>query len=376
MKQLGLYVHIPFCVKKCNYCDFLSAPATKQVQKSYLDTLKKEIMRKKDEWQEYEVDTIFIGGGTPTSVPYEELMQVIECIKTQYHLTKDCEISMECNPGSVSFEALKAYKGVGVNRLSIGLQTTENELLQSLGRIHTYEQFLDTFSMARKVGFDNVNIDIMSALPKQTQKGYEETLKKIVALEPEHISAYSLIVEEGTPFFDMYQQDLLCLPSEEEERNMYYKTKEILEKAGYFRYEISNYAKNGYECRHNKRYWSRKEYLGLGLGASSFVKDTRYKNDDHLSSYMKEEGFLKQYEVEKLSEKDSMEEFMFLGLRMIEGVSKLEFHQRFRKDIEEVYGEVIHQLKSQALIEEKKERICLTEYGIDVSNIVFAEFLL
>lgn len=376
MKQLGLYVHIPFCVKKCNYCDFLSAPATKQVQKSYLDTLKKEIMRKRDEWQEYEVDTIFIGGGTPTSVPYEELTQVIECIKTQYHLTKDCEISMECNPGSVSFEALKAYKGVGVNRLSIGLQTTENELLQSLGRIHTYEQFLDTFSMARKVGFDNVNIDIMSALPKQTQKGYEETLKKIVALEPEHISAYSLIVEEGTPFFDMYQQDLLCLPSEEEERNMYYKTKEILEKAGYFRYEISNYAKNGYECRHNKRYWSRKEYLGLGLGASSFVKGTRYKNDDHLSSYMKEEGFLKQYEVEKLSEKDSMEEFMFLGLRMIEGVSKAEFHQRFRKDIEEVYGEVIHQLKSQALIEEKKERICLTEYGIDVSNTVFAEFLL
>ncbi len=375
MKQIGLYIHIPFCVKKCNYCDFLSAPANIQVQNSYMDVLHKEIRKKATAYKEDIVDTIFIGGGTPTLVPYEKLVQVIRCMKEEYHLSNTCEITMECNPGTVTIESLKAYKEAGINRLSIGLQSTDDELLKTLGRIHSYEQFLETYQMARKVGFDNINVDIMSGLPNQTLKQYEDTLKKVVALGVEHISAYSLIVEEGTPFFESYEKEQLPLPKEDIERQMYYQTKEILEAAGYRRYEISNYAKKGYECRHNIRYWIRKEYLGLGLGASSLIQNVRYKNVEKLSTYL-EDGYMGQVEVETLSKKDCMEEFMFLGLRMMKGVSKKEFADAFHVSIGEIYGGVLETLKSQKLIREKDGRIFLTERGIDVSNVVLAEFLL
>lgn len=375
MKKLGLYVHIPFCVKKCNYCDFLSAPATNQVQMAYMDVLQKEIKEKATEYSKWSVDTVFIGGGTPTCVPYEALAQIFCALKENFHFDEDCEITMECNPGTVTKEALKVYKEAGINRLSIGLQSTDNELLKTLGRIHTYEQFLETYYLSREAGFDNINVDIMSALPNQTLGQYEDTLKKIVNLGIEHISAYSLIVEEGTPFYELYEKDRLSLPDEEVERDMYYKTEEVLAAAGFSRYEISNYAKKGYECRHNVRYWVRKPYIGFGLGASSFFNNTRYKNVSALDEYMTDDGYLKKEEVEHLSENESMEEFMFLGLRLMKGVSKTEFFKAFKTQMEDIYGDVLIKLTKQGLIKEENDRIFLTAYGIDVSNMVFSEFL-
>lgn len=376
MKKLGLYIHIPFCQRKCNYCDFLSAPATKQVQNAYMETLQKEIREKATEYREWSVDTVFIGGGTPTSVSYEMLVEMVETVKAEFCLENGCEITMECNPGTVTLEALKAYRSVGINRLSIGLQSTDDELLKKLGRIHNYEEFSETYRWAREAGFDNINVDIMSALPNQTLEQYEETLQKVVSLGVEHISAYSLIVEEGTPFFDWYEQDKLMLPDEDTERQMYYKTKEVLEKAGYFHYEISNYAKKGFECLHNVRYWVRKPYLGLGLGASSFVEGERYKNVSDLNEYITDNGYRKKEDAELLSEREAMEEFMFLGLRLTKGVSKVQFKKEFGKAISVVYAEVIEELQRQQLIEEDEDRVWLTEYGVDVSNVVLSEFLL
>lgn len=376
MEKLGLYIHIPFCIKKCNYCDFLSAPATTQVQNAYMDILQKEIEKKATEYRDFAVDTVFIGGGTPTSVPYEKIVELLLTLKENFKLEKDCEITMECNPGTVTKEALSAYKKAGINRLSIGLQSTDNGLLKKLGRIHTYEQFLDTFLWAREVGFENINVDVMSALPNQSLTQYEDTLQKIVDLGVEHISAYSLIVEEGTPFFEWYENGNLTLPNEDTEREMYYKTEEILAAAGFRRYEISNYAKKGFESRHNIKYWVRKPYIGLGLGASSFFGNMRYKNVSKLSDYMDNAGYMQKEETEQLTKNDAMEEFMFLGLRLMEGVSKTEFLAYFGTNIENVYGEVLTKLKKQDLIEEKNDRIFLTKYGIDVSNTVLSEFLL
>ena len=376
MKRLGLYIHIPFCVKKCNYCDFLSAPANKQVQMAYMETLQKEIEEKATEYKEYCVDTIFVGGGTPSSVPYETIVSLMETVKEHFVLLEECEVTMECNPGTVTKEALLAYAAAGINRLSIGLQTTDDSLLKELGRIHTYEQFLETYEWAREAGFSNINVDIMSGLPNQTLEQYEETLCKILELSVEHISSYSLIVEEGTPFYKLYEEDKLSLPSEETERQMYYRTGEILKEAGFNRYEISNYAKEGYECRHNVRYWVRENYLGLGLGASSMVENTRFKNTEWLDEYLLENKYMEKTEVQNLTPNECMEEFMFLGLRMTKGISKKAFSETFGVAVETVYREVLERLKEQKLIAEEGDLIFLTEYGLDVSNRVWVEFLL
>ena len=376
MKKLGLYIHIPFCVKKCDYCDFLSAPANQQVQMAYMDTLQKEMKEKAIEYKEWCVDTVFIGGGTPTSVPYETIVRTMDTVKDVFSLCEDCEITMECNPGTVTKESLMAYRAAGINRLSIGLQSAEDDLLKKLGRIHTYDQFLQTFEWAREAGFTNINVDLMSALPNQSLLQYEDTLKKIVALNVEHISAYSLIVEEGTPFYKLYEADELSLPDEETERQMYYRTEQVLKEAGYERYEISNYAKKGYPCRHNIRYWEREHYLGLGLGASSLIDNVRFKNTDWLDEYLLENKYMEKTEVQNLSENECMEEFMFLGLRMTDGVSKNKFKEIFGNFMEDVYGNTLTRLKEQELIQEEGDRIFLTKYGLDVSNRVFVEFLL
>ena len=376
MKKMGLYIHIPFCVKKCNYCDFLSAPSSKQVQIAYMDTLQKEIEEKAIAYKDWCVDTIFIGGGTPTSVPYETVVKMMDTVRAEFCLDKDCEITIECNPGTVTSEALKAYRAAGINRLSIGLQSADDELLKELGRIHTYEQFLETFIWARKAGFENINVDVMAGLPGQTLEQYEDTLKKVTELDIAHISAYSLIVEEGTPFFKLYEEDKLDLPDEETERQMYYSTKEILGAAGFNRYEISNYAKKGCECRHNVRYWRREDYLGLGLGASSCMENVRFKNTDWLDEYVMENKYMDKCEVQELSKEECMEEFMFLGLRMTEGVSKTKFEDTFGVTMDKVYGPVLSKLKEQKLIAEEGDLVCLTEYGLDVSNRVWVEFLL
>ncbi|MBR3808498.1 MAG: oxygen-independent coproporphyrinogen III oxidase [Lachnospiraceae bacterium] len=376
MKKLGLYIHIPFCVKKCNYCDFLSAPSSKQVQIAYMDTLQKEIEEKAIAYKDWCVDTIFIGGGTPTSVPYETVVKMMDTVRAEFCLDKDCEITIECNPGTVTSEALKAYRAAGINRLSIGLQSADDELLKELGRIHTYEQFLETYTWARKAGFENINVDVMSGLPGQTLEKYEDTLRKVTELDIAHISAYSLIVEEGTPFFKLYEEDKLDLPDEETERQMYYRTKEILGAAGFKRYEISNYAKEGCECRHNVRYWRREDYLGLGLGASSCMENVRFKNTDWLDEYVMENKYMDKCEVQELSKEECMEEFMFLGLRMTKGVSKTKFADTFGVTMDKVYGPVLSKLKEQNLIAEEGDLVCLTEYGLDVSNRVWVEFLL
>ena len=376
MKKMGLYIHIPFCVKKCNYCDFLSAPSSKQVQIAYMDTLQKEIEEKAIAYKDWCVDTIFIGGGTPTSVPYETIVKMMDTVRAEFCLDKDCEITIECNPGTVTGEALKAYRAAGINRLSIGLQSADDELLKELGRIHTYEQFLETYTWAREAGFENVNVDVMSGLPGQTLEQYEDTLKKVTELDIAHISAYSLIVEEGTPFFKLYEEDKLDLPDEETERQMYYRTKEILGAAGFNRYEISNYAKKGYECRHNVRYWRREDYLGLGLGASSCMENVRFKNTDWLDEYVLESKYMDKCDVQELSSQECMEEFMFLGLRMTKGVSKTKFADTFGVTMNEVYDRALSKLKEQKLIAEEGDFVFLTEYGLDVSNRVWVEFLL
>ena len=376
MKKLGLYIHIPFCQKKCNYCDFLSAPANKQVQIAYMDILKKEIKEKSIEYKAYCVDTVFIGGGTPTCVPYETIVNMMIAVKESFFLTEDCEITIECNPGTVTKESLENYRKAGINRLSIGLQSTDNTILKELGRIHTFEQFLETFKLAREVGFTNINVDLMSGLPNQTLKQYETSLLEILKLNVEHISAYSLIVEEGTPFYKLYEEDKLFLPDEETERKMYYLTKEKLMAAGLSRYEISNYAKAGYECKHNARYWIREDYLGLGLGASSMVNNVRFKNTEWLDEYLTENKYMEKIEEQSLSITECMEEFMFLGLRMTKGVSKERFYETFGSSIEEIYGKVVTKLKEQGLLEEEGDFIRLTEYGQDVSNRVWVEFLL
>ena len=347
MKKLGLYIHIPFCVKKCNYCDFLSAPANKQVQIAYMETLQKEIEEKAIEYKEWIVDTVFIGGGTPTSVPHETIVNTMETIKKEFALTKDCEITMECNPGTVTMEAMNAYAAAGINRISIGLQSADDGLLKTLGRIHTYEQFLDSYNYARNAGIQNINVDIMSGLPSQTIEQYTDTLKKVADLGVEHISAYSLIVEEGTPFYKLYEEEKLELPDEDTEREMYYQTGTMLKQYGFLRYEISNYAKNGFECKHNKRYWQRDNYLGIGLGAASFIENTRYKNTEWLDEYLIENKYLEKNEIQNLSKEECMEEFMFLGLRMTKGISKTEFKESFGVLVEDVYGKVIEKLTSQ-----------------------------
>lgn len=375
-KALSIYVHIPFCVQKCAYCDFLSAPADVGTQEQYLHQLMKEISQKAAQYaQDYIVKTIFIGGGTPTSVPSSLLCEVLQTIQQCFTVEAQAEISMECNPGTVDEKALQVYRDAGVNRLSIGLQSTQDRLLRKLGRIHTFEQFLTTYQAARRVGFDNINIDLMSALPDQTLEDYEQTLETILALEPEHISAYSLIVEEGTPFYEME----LALPDEDTERKMYERTKQILAQKGYVRYEISNYAKREKECKHNLVYWQRGEYLGLGIGAASLLKhsaleEVRLKNNSDLNTYLA--GDFSYEEEETLSRKDAMEEFFFLGLRTMQGVSLFDFVEQFGEDTITWFEEAITQNIREGLLEQQGEWLRLTDKGIDVSNVVFARFLL
>ena len=383
-KELEIYIHIPFCVKKCAYCDFLSGPQDKETIERYVSRLLKEIQvhaSKQKFTLDYEVTTIFLGGGTPSVLEANQIQRIFEMLKNSFKISKDAEITIEANPGTVTVEKLEAYKQCGINRISFGLQSTNNEELKLLGRIHTYEEFLESYQLARACGFENINVDLISAIPKQTVASWEETLSTVIALNPEHISAYSLIVEEGTPFAKLYGEG--CpgehdLPREEEERVIYYRTEELLEKVGYHRYEISNYAKKGKECRHNLGYWERKDYLGIGLGAASLINNVRYKNTDDLLYYMEHSSDLSaiQENVEKLSLQEQMEEFMFLGLRKMEGVSVTEFKNTFGKTMEECYGEQIQKLKEQGLLEQKDGRLMLTRPGIDVSNYVFGEFVI
>ena len=454
MKQnLSLYLHIPFCVRKCLYCDFLSGPQSADVQEQYVEALCREIQETSPEYREFQVVSVFIGGGTPSVLQPEQTVRIMETVKHCFVLTDTCEISMEMNPGTVTPEKMRAYYACGINRISIGLQSANDKELKALGRIHTYADFLKAYEMAVEAGFTNINVDLMSAIPEQTMDSYQETLQKVLALQPQpaHISAYSLIVEEGTPF---YEQEL-NLPDEDTERRMYEITDDILRKAGYHRYEISNYAKEGKECFHNKVYWQRGNYLGLGIGSASLIRNVRFHNVRDILSYVNlmwggnEQSIVRKGNIEKdcveesntgksntgknniekndmesgnaacsdknmnerlkkireevqeLPVEEQMEEFMFLGLRMMEGVSERKFYVNFGRRFEEVFPGVIEKHEKLGLLEVTGEeegkmreesgsmekcqenqqgkpfvRLRLTSHGIDVSNQVFVDFML
>ena len=375
MSTFGLYLHIPFCVKKCNYCDFLSFPAKEALKDEYVKALAMEMQLWKDKVSNDAVDTIFIGGGTPSLLTEGQFDVLQNEMVKSFHLSDKMEYTIECNPGTVDAQKLKNYKKAGVNRISFGLQSTISSELTCLGRIHSYDDFLVSFHQARECGFANINVDLMSAIPEQTVAGYEQTLTRVCELAPEHISSYSLILEEGTPFYEKYGE---CPPvSEEEDRQMYELTKERLSDFGYHRYEISNYAKPGKECRHNLGYWDRVEYLGIGAGSSSLIKGERFDHIRDRKAYIEKirngEPILIDREI--LSVESQMEEFMYLGLRKIEGVSRTDFQNYFGKNVDDVYGEILDKLEEEQLLEFSGDRIRLTHRGMDVSNCVLAEFL-
>ena len=387
-KELELYVHIPFCVRKCAYCDFLSAPADTQERTLYIDALTEEIRARKNDFNAYRVSTIFLGGGTPSILEGDDSARIFRALQENFDISDDAEITMEVNPGTVTEEKAASWRKSGVNRLSIGLQSADDRELKMLGRIHTYREFLDTWKIVREAGFENVNVDLISATPGQNLRSWSETLRKAADLGPEHISAYSLIIEEGTPFYERYgdgsgeDEDkgnhLPPLPDEDTEREMYKATEKILAEYGYHRYEISNYSKTGYECRHNLGYWERKEYLGLGLGASSLISECRFHNTADMGKYLRlyeNAGTDICEDIEHLSVEDQMEEFMFLGLRKTVGISVDDFRKAFGKEIREVYGEQMRKLEEQRLIEYSGNRVRLTERGTDISNYVFSEFM-
>lgn len=365
-----LYVHVPFCARKCAYCDFVSFVTDADVQSDYFVALNKQIDIKAES-ADITVDSVFFGGGTPSLVAPKNIHEVMEHFKRRFSFVDDSEVTIEMNPNSVSKEKLKIYKEAGINRVSIGLQSADNKELKILSRLHSFEEFLKAYDEVRNAGFDNVNIDVISAIPKQTLKSYENTLNKVVDLQPEHISAYSLIIEENTPFFELYK-DGKDLPDEETEREMYYLTKSLLDSCGYKRYEISNYAKEGKECRHNLGYWQRKPYLGFGIAAASLYKETRYQMHNDLKAFIN--GNFREEET-ALSQNDMMEEFMFLGLRLCKGVSKKEFYECFGLRMEEVYGKQLLKLEREKCLI-NSDFVALTDKGMDVANYCMSEFIL
>ncbi len=381
MRQpISLYLHIPFCVKKCHYCDFLSFPGCSlSRQAEYVDAMIQEIHAYREAAEDYEVKTIFLGGGTPSLLEKELVERLFHELYSVWRAAPETEITIEANPGTLSREKLIGYHMIGINRLSLGLQTTIAQELATIGRIHNYEQFLANYYLAREAGFDNINIDIMSALPGQTLISYGKTLERILKLQPEHISSYSLILEEGTDFWENAEIER-ALPSEQTERIMYHYTKKCLQNAGYERYEISNYAKPGYACLHNQVYWTGGEYLGLGLGAASYWKGARFSNTPDMEEYMENCSRARitenRKEIVTATQKSRMEEYMFLGLRMIRGVSIREFERRFGIPMNRIYGTVIRSYIGQGLLKIEQDRLMLTERGIDVSNSVMADFLL
>ncbi len=396
-KDFSIYVHIPFCERKCLYCDFLSFGAGKEQMGSYFEALLKEIKAASKEYEDRVVKTIFFGGGTPSFPEGKKICDTLKAIKSAFRVSKDCEISIEVNPASAIYDKLVSFKEAGFNRLSIGAQSLNDDELKKLGRLHDSRTFIETFENARRAGFDNINIDVMSALPDQSLDSYMETLRKVVEMGPEHISAYSLIVEEGTPFYDMD----LKLPDEDTDRAMYHETKRYLKEHGYHRYEISNYARDAaaeitgegssercYECAHNKVYWQRGNYLGLGLGAASMVDNTRWSNTRDFRRYVEFASDMSciRENHEELSLKSQMEEFMFLGLRLVRGVDVEEFRHLFSQDITDVYGDVIERYVKSGHLEIVSESdpdrytnqtyLRLTDAGLDVSNTIMADFLL
>ncbi|AGK97067.1 radical SAM family heme chaperone HemW [Clostridium pasteurianum] len=371
MEETALYIHIPFCKQKCLYCDFPSFANSEELMTDYIRALSIEIRKLGNK----KISTIFIGGGTPTYLNLE-VLKILKKSLEELNLSKEIEFTIEGNPGTFTREKLKLLKDMGVNRLSIGLQAVQDELLEKLGRIHDFNTFLNSYNMARDMGFNNINVDLMFGLPGQDIEMWRHTLEIVINLNPEHLSCYSLIVEKGTPFFNLYSEE--DLPDEDTVSEMYSLVKEFLSEKGYLQYEISNFSKNGLECKHNLVYWNLKNYIGVGSGAHSYYDGIRYRNEINVKRYV--EAITKAgsavVELHNNTLEDNMEEFMFLGLRKIKGISIEEFRQRFKKDIFSVYGDAIKKYKSNGMIILEKNRLYLSSRGIEISNYILSDFII
>ncbi|MBS7009797.1 radical SAM family heme chaperone HemW [Anaerostipes sp.] len=375
-RELELYLHIPFCKRKCSYCDFCSFPAGDSQISTYMKKLEQEVSYWGERLSGWTVSTVFIGGGTPSLIPAGQIESLMSTVRDSFSCAENLECSIEANPGTVTKEKLEVYQESGINRISFGLQSTREEELKILGRIHSFEDFVSGYYTARECGFKNINVDLMSAVPCQTLKTMEQTLIKTAELKPEHISVYSLIIEEGTPFYEDKGLGRL-LPSEDEDAAMYELTGELLGSFGYERYELSNYAKPGFECRHNCGYWNQTPYLGLGLAASSYFEGKRFSNPSGMEEYLSTQNPGRYFAEERsLSEEEEMEEYMFLGLRMTKGISKADFLQRFGRSIREVYQKPIRELSEKGLLKQDSDRIWIPKQALFLSNQVMAEFLL
>ncbi len=378
MERFGIYIHIPFCVKKCSYCDFVSFCSDEKTWEQYTNAVVCEIENKKIE-NPKKVTTIYIGGGTPSLIPENYIVKIINTVKSRFKIEESAEITIEVNPGTVTEKKLVAYKNVGINRISIGLQSAEDRILKLIGRIHNYQTFLSTYNLTRNIGFENINVDLMLAIPTQTKGELLNTLNKVIELKPNHISLYSLIVEENTEIKKALEVGKLEYVDEKVEREMYWKTKRILEKNGYFHYEISNFAKRGFESKHNMDCWNQEEYIGFGIAAHSYINNKRFSNISNLEEYIKninEENFEKNIELhESQTKQDKMKEYMIIGLRKIDGISISEFERRFRISPLFYFRFEIDKLVKENLLEVDLDYIKLTKKGLDFANIVFEEFI-
>ena len=387
-KEIGLYVHMPFCKQKCYYCDFVSYANKYNIVDRYIQCLKKEIIQYANEnkimskhglEQKYVIKTIYIGGGTPSSIDELYIINILQKIKENFQIKNDAEITIEVNPGTVNKEKLETYREIGINRLSIGLQAVQDEILKSIGRIHTFKDFENTYKYAREVGFNNINVDLMINLPNQTLDNVKESVKAILNLKPEHISVYSLILEEDTKLYEMVKSKQVALEPEEVERQMYWYVKETLEKYKYIQYEISNFAKSGFQSQHNIDCWNQEEYIGVGIAASSFIENKRYSNISNLEEYMDniESGMPNKNLIldEVLDFESKMNEFMMLGLRTIQGVNIKKFEQKFKINPIIKYCKILEKLNHEGLIEIDANNIKLSNKGIDLANVVWEEFV-
>ena len=378
MEELGIYIHIPFCKQKCFYCDFCSFANKNEMQEKYVEAVINEIKNITHK-EKYTVTTIYFGGGTPSILNPEYIKNILQEIESSFEILDDAEITIEINPGTVNEEKLKKYKEYGINRLSIGLQSANDKILKNIGRIHDYKQFEETFFYARKCGFKNINIDLMIGLPTQAVEDVKQTLEKIIQKNPEHISVYSLIIEEGTIIEKMINENKLQLPDEETERIMYWTVVNELKENGYNQYEISNFSKKTYESKHNTNCWKQKQYIGLGTSAHSYLNKKRYSNTNNIEEYIKniqENNISKNITIhEEQTEESTMNEYMLLGLRMIQGININEFKQKFKTDPTIKYKEILEKLQKENLIQITKTSIKLTKQGIDFGNIVWEEFI-
>lgn len=383
--ELGIYIHIPFCVKKCDYCDFISYPNCYDMQEKYVEKLIEEIEENQGILKNNFISTIYIGGGTPSSIKPELIKKIINKIYEIANISiekEKTEITIEVNPGTTNKNNLQMYRNCGINRLSIGLQSTDDIILKEIGRIHNYEQFIDTYNWAKEAGFENINVDLMLGLPRQDIKILKSSLENIVNLKPmpNHISVYSLIVEEGTQIEKRLNNGELKLPDDEEERRQYHYTKNFLELNGYKHYEISNFAKPGCESKHNMNCWEQKQYVGFGVAAHSYVNGVRYANTSNLKEYLNvnynEKGFKTIKTIEETQNKLDMEkEFMMLGLRKLDGVSISKFEQKFGENPIYLFRNELQKLVEEDLLEVDLDDIKLTKKGLDLANLVWEEFI-